>query len=103
MDTYNMEWDPSFDPIDETSWVDDSFWDDFDMDNLDTYENGQLYDQDTFDVDTMIQNNMDSEKSPQNNAKSSEQDTSYVDIMDPDNLYSDIPVQKNIQVDNEHR
>jgi hypothetical protein len=23
--------------------------------------------------------------------------------MDPDNLYSDIPVQKNIQVDNEHR
>ncbi|KAJ5981019.1 hypothetical protein N7481_008317 [Penicillium waksmanii] len=71
MDTYNMEWYPSFDPIDETSWVDGSFWDDFDMENLDTYENGQFYEQDTFGVDAMNQ----------------------------DNLYSESPVQKNIHVD----
>lgn len=71
MDTYGIEWDPSYDPID-TSWVDDSFWDDFDMDD---YEN--TFDQDTFDVDSMDRDNLynDDPASDQQNMNAGSDDT----------------------------
>jgi hypothetical protein len=51
MDVYGVEWDPSYD-LPDITWVDDSYWDDFDMDNLDLEENSFFDDGDGGDEDT---------------------------------------------------
>lgn len=44
MDVFGLEWDPSYD-LPDTSWVDESFWDNFDGDMYD-FEQENTYDND---------------------------------------------------------
>lgn len=47
MDVFGLEWDPSYD-LPDTSWVDESFWDNFDGDMYD-FEQEHTYDNDYID------------------------------------------------------